>query len=63
MLNQLFEPMNARFGEQKLKLVDGSCQYWYEDAWYNLIPTNNVLYAPYNATEKGTKDIAYYKFC
>jgi len=62
MLDALFQPVSARINEpQSLISTSIPCQYWYENAWYNLVPLDGTKPEAYKSAGSGST--AYYQFC
>lgn len=62
MLDALFQPVSARINEpQSLISTSIPCQYWYENAWYNLVPLDGTKPGAYKSSGGGST--AYYQFC
>lgn len=47
----------------ELGLFSGTCQYIYNDEWYNLVDMNNPGQPTYYNSKQTGNEIAYYNFC
>lgn len=64
MLDALFQPVAAHINEpQSLISTSIPCQYWYENAWYNLVPLDGTKPVAYKSTTKIETTSVYYQFC